>query len=123
MERNIDQYAEGSNIQQAGGDIYITAPQSLENDNLIPCPECGHEVSPSAYSCIACGFPVLQYFCDKARRERDERLQRICAISLLCGIVGIFIISNFTLPETVESIISAVSVVSFILGYLICFHH
>jgi len=27
---------------------------------IIKCPECGHEISDKAKSCVSCGCPVLQ---------------------------------------------------------------
>lgn len=123
MERNIEQYAAGNNIQQAGGDILIGAPQPIVKDGLIPCPECGHEVSPSAYTCLACGFPVLQYFYEKKRREKDRRLQIRCVKLMAIGLVGFLVVLNVELPPFIESILASTSAISFLLAYLICFHH
>jgi hypothetical protein len=40
---------------------------------LVPCPECGREVSDRAHACIGCGFPIAEHFAAaKAQREQLE---------------------------------------------------
>lgn len=35
----------------------VIRPKQAKGD-LIPCPDCGHEVSPAAESCPNCGAPL-----------------------------------------------------------------
>lgn len=44
---------------------------------LIPCPECGQEVSTSAKSCPQCGFPVAEKLTGSAPAPADELLAEV----------------------------------------------
>ena len=38
--------------------IARSGKRSSNNPNLIPCPMCGHRVSPEATMCAGCGHPL-----------------------------------------------------------------
>lgn len=38
--------------------IVIPSPQVIANPNLLPCPDCGRQVSRRAASCPSCGCPI-----------------------------------------------------------------
>jgi membrane protein YdbS with pleckstrin-like domain len=44
---------------------------------LIPCPECGREVSTEAKACPACGFPVAEKVASPALVQADELLAEV----------------------------------------------
>ena len=45
---------------------------------LIPCPECGKQVSDRAKACVDCGFPVAEHVAERAaaRQLEEDRTTR-----------------------------------------------
>lgn len=115
---NIKQDAHGSNINQAGRDIVIATPQPLNDESLVPCPECGHPISRFAHSCKACCFPVCEYFIEMERQEREKRLQIFCLAAMVIGFVLIVIIRNLSLPDKLETVMGWISGILLTLAFL-----
>lgn len=43
---------------------------------LLPCPECGHQVSDRAAACPSCGFPVAEHLAEHAAAPLDHGASR-----------------------------------------------
>lgn len=97
---NINQRAEGKNIIQVSGNVN-TGPMPVDVKNLIPCPSCKCLVSPIAYQCVACGFPVDEHFKKISYRKKERKNIIVTGIVTSSTVISCSVLLYFLLPDEI----------------------
>lgn len=97
----MNQRIEGNENIQAGRDanVQVTVNQKPEirGPYTIPCPNCSHPVSSSAFACTHCSHPVAEHIKKERIQKAHDRVLRF--LKGLVIALGVLIGLGYIVPE------------------------